>query len=35
MNNHEDKTSYYRKDSLTLVGVVALGTGVMVQEYLP
>jgi amino acid transporter len=30
MNNHEDKKSDYRKDSLTLVGAVALGTGVMI-----
>jgi amino acid transporter len=30
MNDHKDKTSDYRKDSLTLVGAVALGTGVMI-----
>ena len=30
MNNNEDRTSHYRKDSLTLVGAVALGTGVMI-----
>jgi amino acid transporter len=30
MNDHEDKTSHYKKDSLTLVGAVALGTGVMI-----
>ena len=30
MNKNEDRTSHYRKDSLTLVGAVALGTGVMI-----
>lgn len=30
MNTTEDRTSRYRKDSLTLVGAVALGTGVMI-----
>lgn len=30
MHDHEDKKSHYQKDSLTLVGVVALGTGVMI-----
>lgn len=30
MNKDEDKTQHYRKDSLTLVGAVALGTGVMI-----
>jgi amino acid transporter len=30
MNTTEDRTSQYRKDSLTLVGAVALGTGVMI-----
>ena len=30
MHNHEDRTSHYNKDSLTLVGAVALGTGVMI-----
>ncbi len=30
MKTTEDRTSQYRKDSLTLVGAVALGTGVMV-----
>jgi amino acid transporter len=30
MNATEDKTPQYRKDSLTLVGAVALGTGVMI-----
>ena len=32
MNDHEDKTSYYQKDSLTLVGAITLGTGVMVAD---
>lgn len=30
MNKNEDRTQHYRKDSLTLVGAVALGTGVMI-----
>ena len=30
MHNHKDRTSHYNKDSLTLVGAVALGTGVMI-----
>jgi amino acid transporter len=30
MNQKEDRTQHYRKDSLTLVGAVALGTGVMI-----
>jgi amino acid transporter len=30
MNDQEDKKSYYQKDSLTLVGAIALGTGVMI-----
>ena len=30
MNKNEDRTPYYHKDSLTLVGAVALGTGVMI-----
>lgn len=30
MNKNEDRTSHYRKDSLTLVGAIALGTGVMI-----
>ena len=30
MHNHEDRTSHYNKDSLTLVGAIALGTGVMI-----
>jgi len=30
MKTTEDRTSRYRKDSLTLVGAVALGTGVMI-----
>jgi amino acid transporter len=30
MNDQEDKKSHYQKDSLTLVGAVALGTGVMI-----
>lgn len=30
MNSNESRTSHYRKDSLTLVGAVALGTGVMI-----
>ncbi|RPA51192.1 APC family permease [Shewanella vesiculosa] len=30
MHDHEDKKSHYQKDSLTLVGAVALGTGVMI-----
>ena len=30
MNTTEDRTQHYRKDSLTLVGAVALGTGVMI-----
>ena len=30
MNQNEDRTQHYRKDSLTLVGAVALGTGVMI-----
>ena len=30
MNKNEDRTPRYRKDSLTLVGAVALGTGVMI-----
>jgi amino acid transporter len=30
MNHDEDKTPHYRKDSLTLVGAIALGTGVMI-----
>lgn len=30
MNKNEDRTSHYRKDSLTLVGAVSLGTGVMI-----
>ncbi len=30
MKKNEDRTSHYRKDSLTLVGAVALGTGVMI-----
>lgn len=30
MNKNEDRTTHYRKDSLTLVGAVALGTGVMI-----
>lgn len=28
MNQNEDRKQHYRKDSLTLVGAVALGTGV-------
>ncbi|MGA8010495.1 MAG: hypothetical protein WCA24_14015, partial [Thiomonas sp.] len=30
MNTTEDRTPRYRKNSLTLVGAVALGTGVMI-----
>ncbi len=30
MKKNEDRTQHYRKDSLTLVGAVALGTGVMI-----
>jgi len=30
MNTNEDRTSRYRRDSLILVGAVALGTGVMI-----
>ncbi|MFT4874175.1 hypothetical protein [Congregibacter sp.] len=30
MSKSEDTTTHYRKDSLTLVGAVALGTGVMI-----
>ncbi|NQV41789.1 MAG: APC family permease [Candidatus Marinimicrobia bacterium] len=30
MMKHEDRQSHYRKDSLTLVGAIALGTGVMI-----
>jgi amino acid transporter len=30
MSQNEDRTQHYRKDSLTLVGAVALGTGVMI-----
>jgi len=30
MNKNEDRKQHYRKDSLTLVGAVALGTGVMI-----
>jgi len=30
MKKNEDRTPHYRKDSLTLVGAVALGTGVMI-----
>jgi amino acid transporter len=30
MHKNEDRTTHYRKDSLTLVGAVALGTGVMI-----
>ena len=30
INKNEDRTPHYRKDSLTLVGAVALGTGVMI-----
>ncbi len=30
MNTDEDRKQHYRKDSLTLVGAVALGTGVMI-----
>ncbi len=30
MNKNKDRTTQYRKDSLTLVGAVALGTGVMI-----
>lgn len=30
MNQNEDRSQHYRKDSLTLVGAVALGTGVMI-----
>jgi amino acid transporter len=30
MNQDEDRTQHYRKDSLSLVGAVALGTGVMI-----
>jgi amino acid transporter len=30
MNKNEERTQHYRKDSLTLVGAVALGTGVMI-----
>jgi amino acid transporter len=30
MGENEDRTQHYRKDSLTLVGAVALGTGVMI-----
>tara|TARA_R110001592_G_scaffold84526_1_gene249906 strand:- start:5735 stop:7069 length:1335 start_codon:yes stop_codon:yes gene_type:complete len=30
MNKDEDRKQHYRKDSLTLVGAVALGTGVMI-----
>lgn len=30
MNKNEDRTTHYREDSLTLVGAVALGTGVMI-----
>jgi hypothetical protein len=29
MNDQEDKKSHYQKDSLTLVGAVALGTLVL------
>ena len=30
MNQDEDRATHYRKDSLTLVGAVSLGTGVMI-----
>jgi amino acid transporter len=30
MNNSKDRTQHYHKDSLSLVGAVALGTGVMI-----
>ena len=30
MNHSEDSKQHYRKDSLTLIGAVALGTGVMI-----
>ncbi len=30
MNTGEDRTPHYRKDSLTLIGAVSLGTGVMI-----
>ena len=30
MNHSEDNKQHYRKDSLTLIGAVALGTGVMI-----
>lgn len=30
MNQNEERTQQYRKDSITLVGAVALGTGVMI-----
>ncbi|MBU2236741.1 MAG: APC family permease [Gammaproteobacteria bacterium] len=30
MNQNKDRAQHYRKDSLTLVGAVALGTGVMI-----
>lgn len=30
MNQNEDRTQHYHRDSLTLVGAVALGTGVMI-----
>ncbi|MFT7244676.1 MAG: amino acid transporter [Candidatus Azotimanducaceae bacterium] len=30
MNKNQDRTQHYHKDSLTLVGAVALGTGVMI-----
>jgi amino acid transporter len=30
MSNSEDRTQHYHKDSLTLIGAVALGTGVMI-----
>ena len=30
MNKNQDRTQHYDKDSLTLLGAVALGTGVMI-----
>jgi hypothetical protein len=30
MHDQQDKKSHYRKDSLTLVGAVALDTGVLI-----
>lgn len=30
MNQHNDRSSQYRENSLTLIGAVALGTGVMI-----